>query len=168
VLLKTGKRSKYTKFPVYPTRNELVGAMKGGTIRQASEAIADLIVNVIEPYEGGNGEAIFALHELNILDKHMLLLPVVQVGVVHGMSLQDDRGHEWTNLTVLAEDGRVYFSNIPLEDGSEIKVTDNGKPTVTIFFDKGLVPVENKPVLPTLIQLAQIVSDIVKQFERLV
>jgi hypothetical protein len=47
VFEKTGKHSKHTKFPVYPTRNELEAAMGGGTIGKASKAIADFIVNVI-------------------------------------------------------------------------------------------------------------------------
>lgn len=49
--------------------------MKGAVLNRASEDVATFIVKA---YKGGNDD-LWALHELNILDKHRLLLPVIQV-----------------------------------------------------------------------------------------
>lgn len=162
VLLKViGRRSKHAKFPVYSTRDSLVGAIKGGDINQAPKEIIDFIVDVVKPYDGGN-EAICALHEFDILDKHMLLLPVVQFGVLTDFALENDRGAEWTGLTFGLETGIVY-----LPQRGKLKITNNGQASMFMYFDKGL-PFENKPIIPTLIQFAELVSGIIESFERAV
>ena len=48
--------------------------MKGAVLNRASEDVATFIVKA---YKGGNDD-LWALHELNILDKHRLLLPVYE------------------------------------------------------------------------------------------
>jgi hypothetical protein len=166
VFLKLGRYDAHTRFPFRETRNELEAAIKGALITQASKTIADLIVNVVKAYKGGN-DALWTLHELNILDKHRLLLPVIHVGVLHGVGLEDDRGNQFTGLTMLVEAGRVHIPSIPGHAGDNFKITNKGKPTLSVFFAEGL-PTEGQFVLPTLICFVELVSNIIEQFERVV
>ena len=80
--------TKYVKFPFDESRNQLIARLKQGQITKASSAIHDLIVG-IEPFKGGN-DTLYALHELDILDKHMLLIPVIEFSLILGMSAKDD------------------------------------------------------------------------------
>jgi hypothetical protein len=166
VFLKLGRYDAHTRFPFREIRNELEVAIKGALITQASKAISDLIVNVVKAYKGGN-DALWTLHELNILDKHRLLLPVIHVGVLHGVGLEDDRGNQFTGLTMLVEAGRVHTPNIPSHGAADFKITNKGKPSLSVFFNEGL-PTEGQLVLPTLKYFVELVSDIIEQFERVV
>ncbi len=161
VLDKTRKWSPYTKFPVRRTRDELLAAVNGGTIRQASKAIADLIVDVIKPYPGGN-DAICALHELNILDKHMLLLPVMQVSALLDVCAEDDRGNRMVNATLVIDGtGRAM---IPFVTSGNLQIQNYGKPAIQIFFAEGL-PMHGEPVIPTLRLFTERVSGIIEAFQ---
>jgi hypothetical protein len=158
---KLNRRSDYTKFPVCETRDKLVATMNGGTIRQASEAIADLIVDVIKPYKGGN-DALYALHHLDICDKHMLLLPVVQITSLLDVSAEDDRGARMVNATLVI-DGSGKSANVFATPG-ELQIKNYGKPVPSIFFDKGL-PMEGEPIFPTLLQFTERVCGVLESFQ---
>jgi hypothetical protein len=161
-LQKTGARSKYAKFPFRASKNELELALNGGDISQAPKAILDFILNEIKPYEGGNA-TICALHSLDILDKHMLLLPIAQVGALLGASFEDDRKNTFRHLDLYVEAGKVQF---PFATAGNLRITDYGKPTIFLFFADGM-PLQGQLVLPTLIGLTKDISDILEQFERI-
>src|SRR5579871_98760 len=89
------KGTKYTKFPVYETRNTLEGAVNGGLKHNAPEHIIKFIVDTVQPYKGGDGDAIWSLHGLDIEDKHRLLIPRVHVTAVAGIRAQSDTGEKF-------------------------------------------------------------------------
>jgi hypothetical protein len=156
-----GARSKKAKFPVYDTRNNLVGSVGGGHIKQAPKKIIDLIVDVIKPYPGGN-DPLCALHDLDILDKHMLLLPVIQVAVIKGVDMVDDQGNIFVNGTIGVNDGQVAMPFA--EVAGNLKITGYGQVAFTVLFNKGL-PTEGQPVVPTLTQFTELVSGIIEAFD---
>jgi hypothetical protein len=162
LFMKTGTRPKHAKFPVYKSRDDLVNAVSGGKISEAPKEILDFIVDIVKPYEGGN-EAIRALHELDILDKHMLLLPIVQIGALTGVDLEDDRGNQFRKCDFIVEAGTAF---IPIASSGNIKITDFGKPTIFVMFDKRM-PLEGPHVLPTLAKLTRDIGYIVDEFERI-
>jgi hypothetical protein len=162
VLQKTGARSKYAKFPFRPSKNELESALKGGDISQAPKAVLDFILDEIKPYEGGNA-TICALHKLDILDKHMLLLPIAQVGALLGASFKDDRQNTFKHLDLYVEAGKVLF---PFATVGNLRITDYGKPTIFLLFADGM-PLQGQLVLPTLSGLTKDISHIVERFGRI-
>ena len=91
----TGKRTKHTKFPVSDTRDELVAAVNGGFKHKAPERIIHFIVDVVQPYEAGDGKAIWALHALDIEDKHKLLVPHVEFQWLRRIRYKDESGEEF-------------------------------------------------------------------------
>jgi hypothetical protein len=162
VFSRLGHYDDFTRFPFRKTKDELINAIKGGLIHQASKTVADLIVESVKPYKGGN-DALWALHELNILDKHRLLLPVLRMKALHDIRIEDDRGQP-------VPVGTWFFSGdsisiIPERRGNRnIKITNKGKPTLVVLFDKGL-PMEGQAVLPCLVQLTEAVTGVIESIK---
>jgi len=153
----------FARFPFRKIRDDLIAAINGGLIHQASEAVSSFIVDSVKPYKGGN-DALWTLHELNILDKHRLLLPVMQVAAVHDLRFEDDRGEKIVVSNWIFTGG-FQISDTPFIGHANVKITNKGKPTLHVFFDKGL-PCEGQPVLPTLHQLTEVVTGVIDGIEK--
>jgi hypothetical protein len=153
VVNRLGRYDEHTRFPFRDKRDALIAAVNGGLIKQASEATVNYIVNVAKPYVGGN-DTFWALHRLNILDKHRLLLPVLHISVVENICLENERGEQ-----ILMGPWVVTRNRIASHKTRErnLKITNYGQPTLAVLFDKGL-PLEASPVIPTLHQMTEIVS----------
>src|ERR1019366_5011413 len=82
--------SDHTSFPVRKTRQGVIAALGNAEIKRLGSRLFDLIVSDLQPYKGGQGEIIYSLHELDIRDKHMLLLPIFEVATIT-MDIEDDR-----------------------------------------------------------------------------
>jgi hypothetical protein len=93
----TGVTDPRTRFPVRDEREELIAAIKGGLKKKAltddpnALKIRDLIVDVVKPYKAGN-YPLWALHDLNIRDKHQLLVPIFDLMRFTNICLEDDEG----------------------------------------------------------------------------
>jgi hypothetical protein len=163
----TGSADKWTRFPVRDEREELISSINGGLkekkLLDHSGAIRlrDFLVDIVQPYQAGNWP-LWALHDMNIMDKHQLLVPVFKVMQFSGIRLEDERGN------IFVADGQPYFTEDSyrfkiLREG-EFKVHDKGNAATAIVFSSG-VPLTNKPVLPALTQLAETVSRTIDVFE---
>ncbi|MCL5429106.1 MAG: hypothetical protein M1347_04795 [Chloroflexi bacterium] len=73
-----GGTAKYTKFPFFNTKEDLIAALQGSEIGIAWPQITSLVVDTIKSYRGGN-DFLYALHDLDIDDKHKFLLPVISI-----------------------------------------------------------------------------------------
>jgi len=153
---------KFTKFPIRDSRNELIAALKGRKIHKSYPSLFDLVLS-IKPYKGGN-DALFALHELDILDKHRLLLPVVGVVALHGVDAEDDRNNRFTNMTLITTS--AFGTLVPLKTASNLHIKKYGEPSFQVYFDKGL-PMERKPLIPTLEQFVELASNVVDLLDAL-
>jgi hypothetical protein len=160
VFRRLGAYDDFTRFPFRETRDELVKAVNGALVKRASTAVADFIVNKVNPYRGGN-DPLWALHTLDILDKHRLLLPVLNISFITGIVIKHSEGMH--GLGHWAITGRR--SSIQRLDGlKNCEIANDGEPTVLVFFDKGF-PFEGKPVIPTLHQIADFVGGVVEGIE---
>ena len=74
------KISDSTKFPVRETRQNLEGALHGIEVDTRCKRLFDCIVSDIQPYKGGHNSAVWTLHNLDIPDKHLLLLGLYPMG----------------------------------------------------------------------------------------
>lgn len=161
VYTRLGLYDDFTRFPVRDTREKLVIATNGGLVREASKAVTDFIVNTVKPYRGGN-DAFWALHRLNILDKHRLLLPVFKVTALNGIRVKFEGDETFDFGTWVITGSRAVFHEF--QGKRNVKITDSGKPTLLILFDKGL-PMEGRPVIESLHQLTEVVSETVEGIE---
>lgn len=89
-----GFRSKYTKFPMYETRDALKAAVNGGFKEKAPEQVIDCIVDVVQPYLGGDNAILYCLHTIEMEDKHRLLIPKLELKFVEGIVIENDAGVE--------------------------------------------------------------------------
>lgn len=155
------KPDRWTKFPFHKTRQDLVAAINGGKIKAAPPAIIDLIVDTIKPYEGGNGP-LCALDDLDIVDKHKLLIPVASIVGLRDVSVEDEGGNRFQLRQIaVGQDGKLNMISTPYK----LNITNYGQPTFGIFFAKGQI-FEGQSVIPTLHQLSQLVSGIVQTIEK--
>ena len=151
----TGKRTDDVLFPVYKRRDYLEKAVESRLKGKAPKRVIDYIVDSIQPYETGNGAAIWQLHRLDIEDKHRLIIPKLQFEWVRNIRYVDETGEEFTVPEwIITNTRRVFF---PTEKRG-VQVTHKGHSSVSILFGKGM-PFESKHVFPTLGQLTTYVSE---------
>jgi hypothetical protein len=139
-----------------------------GASRQTFDA-----VDALKPYKGGN-DAIWALHQLNNIEKHRLLLTVgSEAGGINLVQLM--AGHlsgTFPPEAVGAFESMNVFLNpadkgFPLKVGFELyigAVDEKPNPKQQFRFDVALCEpgvIDGKPMLETITQFAKLVDDIV-------
>lgn len=176
-----------TAFPVYPSA-EKFEAERSRVVKSRRKTAMD-ILHAIKPYKGGN-DALWALHELDNIDKHRILIPVgsavgsfkttFTLGILKAMFPDRwaalEAAFPEITLSVLASEVMIPgFGAYPLKDGAILyraraaglsHMDMNPQFTFTIAFGEGEV-IQGYPLIPTLEQYAQLVDDIVNQFSRL-
>jgi hypothetical protein len=151
-------------------------------VKGAPETAVELI-KAAKPYKGGN-DAFWRLHQLDITDKHKLLVPVgmANVTIIYDIlriiANNPDLVDELTTPQELSIplDISTPEPRFPLEDGAElyrVPARDRDDPMTQmhmypefvfeVAFGEGEV-VKGEPLFPTLHQLAQFVEDFVKRF----
>jgi hypothetical protein len=152
--------TRYVKFPFDKSRNQLVASLKSGKIAKASPGICNLILSM-EPYEGGN-YALYALHELDILDKHKLLIPMIELSVILGMSAKDDVGGHIVNWNTMASPETEWLQ---IGLSGNVKIENHGEAIFVVFFGKESPFFAGRIVLHTLKEFVEIVDSIINAFE---
>jgi len=142
------------EFPVYQTRNDLESAAESTLKHQAPEHIINFLMEVIQPYEGGDGEPIWALHGLDIKAQHGRSLHL-DYQFIQGIRAIDDRGEEFAIPDLTFVPPHSFARRC---DGRRnVKITDNGKPMLSVTFNDRL-PMEGQLILPAIGELAVFVS----------
>jgi hypothetical protein len=81
----------WTRFPILDTREKLVNAIDSALEKkQITSAVYDLILEGVKPYAAGN-HSLWGLHDMNIRDKHQLLIPLLKLFRFDGIRLEDDK-----------------------------------------------------------------------------
>lgn len=114
-------RSKHSKFPVESTtKQQLENRLRGVEMDTINLALFRFVVEDLRPYgEGGNG-AICTIHDLDIRDKHKLLLPLARVTAVVGAVLEDEAGKSTENA-ILGTMNEVLPITIPFPAKFKVK-----------------------------------------------
>ena len=149
------KGDEYSKFPIYQTRDKLVAAVNGGLKHKTTATIISLIVDTIQPYEGGAGDLLWHLHNLNIIDKHMLLLAKTHFDFVKNICAVDERGEYLVFPDWLIVEGKI--ASYTTAGHRNIKITHKGQATSTIVFGNGM-PLAGQMILPTIRAMSVLVN----------
>jgi hypothetical protein len=163
ILTIPGELTGHTKFPIVGSAQKLKEVMNGGLEQQAGPIISDLIKNSIKPYPTGN-DPLWALHELDIMDKHQFVIPALKLMAFYAVRLQDDKGVE-----VVRDAVPVVYSEsdctVPLDlTSGNYTVKDKGHASVVILFPVG-TPFEGQPIIPEIHNLREVVSGVFESFE---
>lgn len=149
--------------------------IKKRNINRAAPDVVD-IIRSLEPYKGGN-EALRAIHDLDITDKHVTIVPtlyltavpriivdsrVVEDSFVHPLKKKNVIAAFAVSSMVMVDDGVVARGRLVRPDN--IDEDYNPKLSIDIRFAKGQ-PFAGESVVPTLYDLAKRVDGIVQTFE---
>jgi hypothetical protein len=169
---------KQTCFPISKDRPSFPGTMKDA-LRGASDR-ARVLVHRLRPYGGGN-EKIWRLHQLDIADKHRLILAVgasYRSANLRFTAVFPDGNRHALGLPLVPadrmfplKDGDVLFSNVPIPveppAGEMGVVFDLAGFTLDLAFGHGQVA-DGDPVIETLGAYVNHVERIADLFDRLV
>jgi hypothetical protein len=154
----------------------------GGTVKRLRQDAIDAI-KLIEPYEGGKGELLSYIHQLDVIDKHHSLLAIGAANVSHSMPPSQVRRYKEA-LGISADDreltpkitSRAFLTNsgqvpiYPLEAGQELRrvpfeeFDKNMYFTFEVAFGEPQV-IKGKPLIPTLYRASKLIRDIIRDFE---
>ena len=157
-----GTPSKWTRFPIRDTREELMGVLNSALKqKQITMDVHDFILDAIKPYEAGN-YPLWAADDLNIRDKHQLLIPVLKAMWFNGIRLEDDKQNMiFIGPYIMDEAGSLRLRELI---DKNITVQDKGQAVTNIFFDIG-TPFDGQPVGKTLNNIAEVITCTIKEFE---
>lgn len=129
----TAIRSK-TQFPAYKNRIALEEALSKIELNILCPALFSLIVSKIKAYEGGN-DAIWDVKQLNILDKHRLLLPLIGYTSIEGLEMESDSGESVKGSASATFQLPPLYVRIP--EGWTVK--QKGVPSIDLLFGEGVL-----------------------------
>lgn len=156
-----GEDDKNVYFPFCDNEAGLDDMIKNRNIDRAAPHAVDLLRS-LKPYKGGN-DALRAIHDLDIMDKHKALIPMGDCASFDGLppeiSIHIDNRQSFGPV----EDGfsPFYFPAAPtLGLGQKI-------PATFILTFAPLGPLGLGEIIPTLHNLAELVAGIIESFEAL-
>jgi hypothetical protein len=123
------KLSDKSKFPVRKTRQDLEGALHGIEIDTRLPRLFECMVTQVQPYEGADNPLIRTLHDLDISDKHVLLLSIDPFTTADGIVVRDADGKLHRGAT-MGSIGRQFF----LDFYPGFQVEEKGKLSIAVTF----------------------------------
>lgn len=163
VLASAGPVPKDFQFPFHKSGKQLPTDHKVAAIEQALPGSRRLIVDEMQPHADGDG-ALYALHLLDRIDKHNLLIATVEPIMFRNINTRRPDGSRYLIGLNIILDSQNPFAPFILD---ECTLDDDVEASFEVLFAKG-GPAEDEPVIPTLIQLSQLVSNHIKAFESLI
>jgi hypothetical protein len=163
-------------FPIGERPKEFKARIRA--IKKCLKPPAVKALSAIEAYEGGNGDILWQLHQLDIIDKHRLLLTVYSQNRFRSMSptevakmrslLKAKGGPEIHDAHLFLKSSNV--THISLETGRILdiipisQVQQNMQFPVEVAFAEPEV-LKGKPVIELLQQAAKLIRDIFRMFD---
>ena len=162
VLSPDGFNTERTKFIVGNNRKHLESSLTKTAKISANSPMFDFLVERAKSYKGEGGDAdICAIHDLDIDDKHHLLIPILTVVGIDGVELENEDG-TIDHFTIAITRPNVYRAQVRL--GSKFK--NHGKVRFQVTFREG-TPTHNLEVVPTLLRFSRKTLQIVKILQRM-
>ncbi|SRR6266403_630958 len=163
VLACDGKTTKWTKFPFEDSREGLRAKVEEALKQQRiSREVANFLVDTIKPYQCGNS-TLWGLHELNIVDKHESLIPVLKLMGFFGVHLEDENHVRVGRSDYIADESCLI--NLTGTYGRKITLKDKGRPSANIVFNIGASVFAGETVVPTLKRISEEVTRTVEAIE---
>ena len=148
ILIKANGRmpDRYSTFPFGHTWVSIKGMIDGKKDLVPHQDVIDFIRDIAQPHKGGNLR-LYDLHELDITDKHKIILPVSSDIFMSKMRLVNPDGTTYSTLTNISLGGNKG-SHLHVE-GRAIVYDCDIDSAFDITFDKGQ-PFEGEGILETI------------------
>ena len=157
--------SRWNTFPVRDTREALIDHWLNSALKQGqvTPELGAFVVDTIQPYATGN-HSLWALHQMNISDKHEFFVPALKFVAIVNISLEDDKGRSIGSTGYAMDES----CRIRLRDANDRKVTikNKGHATLRVLFGPDTL-FQNQPIPMTLASISEEVTRTVEAFERL-
>jgi hypothetical protein len=155
--------TKWTKFPFYENPTKLQDALRERGIENSSPVLFKTIMTEIKPYPGGNF-FLSGFHDADIMDKHKLLLPVVDCTSAEGISIQDENGaiHEVQLIPRYGSNGVIYIDFFP-----NIQIQEMGRISVSVIFHEGS-PLVGSAIPEDLFAFSHFALKLIESLEQLI
>ncbi len=150
-------RDKLT-FPVNESWDHLVATLEKTPIKSSFPEVGRVILDEIAPAKDRKGHNLWAIRQLDNLDKHNLIIPAVQVTGVRDFLAQDDQGSLFAGGSVEVHGNGAHMTVASFQGKAELY--GNTKPSIDIAFSKDQFIID-QPILPALRQTVQAVSEAV-------
>lgn len=145
-------------FPFAENKDELAGQVKKKNFHRApAEALA--LLNKIAPYKGGN-YALRAIHDLDIMDKHKMLVPVYAAAVLPPIQIGTNL---FNQISTNMEEGLVALS-VPAAPNVALGYSFPVTPSAQFHWDG---PFATQEIVPVLHHLVKLVSGVIDAFDSL-
>jgi len=157
--------SGFNKFPVLRTRKEVEAALCGIKIDTACPALFDAVLSEIsnvQPYERGQNGVIWALHQLDIFDKHLLLLGLRPFAGIKGIVVKDADGDVVHGPTLGTETAPPYVITFH----NKVEIQNKGELVFEVTIEEAGV-FKGLGILDLLATFSQYVLYVVQLFEKL-
>jgi hypothetical protein len=123
------------------------------------------IVRDLEPYHGGK-HSLRALHDLDVLDKHKLLIPALAAMHVErlGFTFGDKVGSLGGTDFEAVDDGANFVATVDcpgIQGPEDFRLNDDLRASFDVIFAKGQ-PLEGQAIVPTLRKLADVAVGVVE------
>lgn len=123
---------KHASFPVRDTLEELETALNGLRIRSACPELHRRLVTEIQPYKLGINGIIWAIHDMDISDKHLLVLGIRPMYSASGILVKNKGRKSVEVRTWLHQEAGTLI--IPFADGIEMQ--DSGELTFHVTVEE--------------------------------
>ncbi len=151
---------RHTKFPFKDTRKALEDALRGRGLEVRSPALYRRLIECVRPFVGGD-DVLWALHQLDIDDKHRLLIPTVSYTGATGICVEDQHGTIHTgDLIPRYSPGLIY---VDFASGCAIK--DKGRVTLSVLFGAAVPTFESMKVTSSLRYLSTNVAKVLEEID---
>lgn len=157
-------------FPIRETAEGLEFLIAKGVVQNAPKKVHDAL-RAIKPYPGGNDD-LCGLHDLDITDKHKLILPVMSDLGIDRLNLVeiDPSGPSFSisNFNIVGYEGKVLDLSyprpvVPTRARVQRRLDQQAEKNITFavrFSAEG--PFASEPVIPTLLRLVGVVETAVE------
>lgn len=161
-LARIGYVPRHVRFPFHASREALEHASREDWLEWLGAAPARAILEEIRPFPGGN-EPLCALHELDIRNRHLRLIPQVRIVELRDMEFEDHTRILWFRLTSLLDE--FGHAQKPLLAASgPLRIVNTGQPVFAVLMPPG-IPMAGLPLLATLAHFTQAVSAVIARLE---
>ena len=154
-------QTKWTRFPLRDTKQSFESAI--ATLEERTgEEVRRFLLDLVQPYAGGKCAILLDLHNIDIEDKHRILIARREYTRIIGMTAVDEGGEVF-----VIDDWMIvppHTATQPIKGHRNFQLTDYGTARIHVVFGEGTA-FQGKPIVPMLNQLTELVSRVVDVFE---
>jgi hypothetical protein len=158
-----GGNTKNVYFPFSYDANGLEEEIRRKNFKKAGADAENLLKTKIKPYASGN-PLLRALHDLDIEDKHRLVIPVMKMSRVSELTMMDEGSQiiEMKNVVFHGfTDALIRYS------GGNLNIISKGEIDPVVVFRVDQPIIGGNPVMKVLGDFARITEEVIEAFEEL-